>query len=356
MILFVCPEPTSNNERDGLIQRVSAIDAKFQTTIRTILSVSFTRNLRRTAVRRSETLTVECVNAFIHIPHILRLARKSSAVYVHTCNQAFRVLLLYALQRNVITDMHGALPEEIAMQGLRLAKLRYDLIERFVVRRSSVLICVTSAMREHFVRKYPGLNARFFLLPILPAMAPEEEGDHRESNLALYCGGAQTWQCIPDLLMSIKQTSGFRRWLILTGDKERMRQEADAVGAVAEILSVPKTTLPKYYARAMYGFALRYDNVVNRVACPTKVVEYMYYGVIPVVKTPQIGDFCELGYQYIQLADFVAGISVESDVAEEMRQRNRNIVLELQSASTKEFRKLREFLENPEGGFTERSG
>ena len=35
----------------------------------------------------------------------------------------------------------------------------------------------------------------------------------------------------------------------------------------------------------------REEILVNAVACPTKLVEYMYWGVVPVVITPNIGDF-----------------------------------------------------------------
>jgi len=37
------------------------------------------------------------------------------------------------------------------------------------------------------------------------------------------------------------------------------------------------------------------------VACPTKLIEYMLNGIIPIVLNPYIGDFKELGYSYISL-------------------------------------------------------
>src|SRR5690606_6210947 len=70
------------------------------------------------------------------------------------------------------------------------------------------------------------------------------------------------------------------------------------------VLTVTPDELGDYYRQAHYGFILRDDITVNRVACPTKMVEYLFYGITPIVKSPSIGDFPERGYEYIEYSDF----------------------------------------------------
>ena len=53
------------------------------------------------------------------------------------------------------------------------------------------------------------------------------------------------------------------------------------------------------YPRCSYGFVLRDDIAVNNVACPTKLIEYLQYGIVPILHTERIGDFAALGMQYV---------------------------------------------------------
>ena len=98
---------------------------------------------------------------------------------------------------------------------------------------------------------------------------------------------------------------------ILTRNKSEMinlfKQKID-LNANNQIIieSVSPEQLDGYYQKCHYGFILREDVLVNNVACPTKLVEYLYYGIVPIVLSPNIGDFEALNYDYIyydQLAD-----------------------------------------------------
>ena len=68
-----------------------------------------------------------------------------------------------------------------------------------------------------------------------------------------------------------------------------------------------KEDLPAVYEAADLGLILRDDSPVNRVACPTKLAEYLFFGLIPVVRSPRLGDFQELGYAFITEQEFRAG-------------------------------------------------
>ena len=58
-----------------------------------------------------------------------------------------------------------------------------------------------------------------------------------------------------------------------------------------EITTKTAEEMKEVYRHAQYGFVLRDDIVVNNVACPTKIIDYIKYDIIPIVKSPHIGDF-----------------------------------------------------------------
>lgn len=101
----------------------------------------------------------------------------------------------------------------------------------------------------------------------------------------------------------IKKTEGLNYlYIILTGEKEEAikRLHTCCCNMNNVILdSVFPEELYKYYSIAHYGFLLRDDHVLNEVAAPTKLTEYLYYGIVPILKFEEIGDRAFYHYEYI---------------------------------------------------------
>ena len=55
-----------------------------------------------------------------------------------------------------------------------------------------------------------------------------------------------------------------------------------------------------------YGFCLRENHVLNRVACPTKIIEYLVLGIIPILDYEDIGDFKSMGMNYLSVKDILS--------------------------------------------------
>lgn len=111
------------------------------------------------------------------------------------------------------------------------------------------------------------------------------------------------------------------RFIIMTQEEERANEIVSKLPNSDSV--VVKSVLPKdlnlYYSIAHYGFILRDDIVLNRVAAPTKLIEYLSYGLIPIVKTINIGDSVKMGYEYISYNEDLNGLSAKkSDKNEEV--------------------------------------
>jgi hypothetical protein len=341
MLLFLADDPAAN-ERDGMAQRVQWIDEQFGDRERVLLRISLKGCLRRKRYVRSPLLAVEELNLFLHFPRLLRLAKQSQFVYVHSCGHALRGLPLYYLRIKVITDLHGVMAEEMRLSGQRWLARIFSLTERVVWRRSAALVFVTRAMRQHFENKHGGAPARSYIIPIM-SKCSAKAARARDPRMVIYAGGLQPWQRVEQMLDAVAATQGRFRFLFLTGDAEtlRVRLRARSITGV-EVDSLPGSVIPEYLQGASLGFILRDDSVVNRVACPTKLVEYLRFGVVPIVEQPVIGDFCELGYKYIPVSAFIAGRVPDAAALEQWREKNRCVALRLEELTMAGLREMRE--------------
>lgn len=352
MILFVSRYPDQEGEKDGMMQRVLAVDGRFSGMVRVYLGVSFFGNLRRRKVEISDRLTVLKVNFFLHFPMIMGLGFKACGIYVHSIHNGFRALPLY-LFRNVVTDLHGVFPEELRYYGKRVGSLLYGVVEKIAVRRSRALVVVSDAMAEHLRGKYGDFPARLYTIPIFDdSPVGRADRDHAGPLVAIYSGGSQKWQNIDLMMEAMAKTLHEYSHVILTPDIrffEGKLAEYGLSGRV-KVLSVPKGDVYGYYHGADLGFVLRDASIVNRVACPTKLVEYLACGVIPIVLQPEIGDFARRGYACIDLRQFMHGDLPLREELADMRERNYRLLRSMRdSADEMMDRMVAEFVFEGEG-------
>ncbi len=271
------------------------------------------------------------------------MASSSNTIYVHSCHNALQAVPLYFLRSRIITDMHGIVPEEFCSNGqIWLSKL-LSIVERIVVKRSAALVVVTDAMRRHFKKKY-NLNEdmRTYIVPIVPIEPLPARLSVRNPQLVIYAGGLQAWQRVDRMLDAVERAWDRFQYLFLTGDPERLREELDRRHiSNVEIDSVPRAKIFEHYSRASFGFILREDSLVNQVACPTKLAEYLWHGVIPIVEQPHIGDFAERGYNYVLIEDFVEGNLPSPEALNNMREHNRSVIRELADFGASQFEIMR---------------
>ncbi|MNT56602.1 hypothetical protein D3C72_1939140 [compost metagenome] len=135
--------------------------------------------------------------------------------------------------------------------------------------------------------------------------------------------------------------------------KESLEQRLSAAAIDPQDLgvrvdSLPKDELLRAYHHYSLGFVLRNDDPVNRAACPTKLVEYLENGVVPIVLSSNIGDFAAHGFRYVTLEQLEA---FEFDPAElaAMREANWSVIQRMRLTAEQNAQKLEKIL-NPMSG------
>ncbi len=332
MILVIAEFPSVRTERDGMRQRIAAVDRLLATMPRTYVHLYPRRWIVPLAPQRrtAGNVPVVTLNANFHVSVLEHLARQADLIYVHSVYNAESCLGLYKRHGDkIITDLHGIVPEELELAGEFQQAAHFRVVEQLVVEHSRFLITVTDAMSRYFISKYgTHIREKLVCLPILSEQTRPVLSAH-PLNLRprmIYAGGLQVWQKIDFALEFFRDYNVLSRYdaTFLVSDPAQMKRQAKQFGFGDRLVidSVAHTQVFEHYLRADIGVVLRDESVVNAVALPTKMIEYLEYDLVPLVKHPGIGDFPEFGYAYLTLEDIQAG-AISRSRLEEMRSVNR---------------------------------
>lgn len=239
--------------------------------------------------------------------------------------QAMR-LLPSSVQR--IIDVHGATREEYEYSSpnpnKRIADT-YDYLERKGMRKASFVVCQSEAMKKYLLEKYDFLTANrifsykcgadgklFYIDNDIRTSIRKELGVKETETLFIYSGGLHKWQRIEDSVNLFvdyaKKHEG--KFLILTLDKEAAQALVNQTGEELKnrfiIHSVTNKEVYKYLNAADVAFLLRDDVVLNRVASPTKLAEYMFCG-LPIIST-------NVSTYWIENSSYIYNVDIEKNL------------------------------------------
>ena len=314
-LIFISAYPTKDNEKDGMIQRIKAIDELFKDANRIYLWLDRRQYFIPKFFRPTPNCIVIQANLFLYFPAAwLYILLTPALLYCHSVIEATKVIFPILIGKTLILDIHGVVPEEMQLSG----KIRYSkilaLTEKIALRRALFSIIVTNKMRRHFAEKYGSTKFDMELLPIFSRNLINHEKDTNPIKpTVIYAGGTQPWQNLPEMFDLAKNNTEVN-FIFLFSNLEEVQKKHNAIlkGLTnIELFSVPHQQVHEWYAKANFGLILRDDIVVNRVACPTKLIEYIEYGLIPVIGNCNIGDFVEDGLFFLRVEDFNIASAIE---------------------------------------------
>lgn len=344
LVLTMDTDPVTGDEKDGYVQRVIAIDRVLADRPRLYLKLVAARSDRPALVCLDDGLwrleiAHGCALGEVLLEALLGLG---IAVYSQSLVGIDPPVLRRLLPHRTgpfIMDMHGAVPEEFVLYANHYMAQKYDRYERWAAAEADIVVCVTEAMAEHFATKLAIPRARMIVCPIFLG-DPDDRWPARsygERPRAIYAGGTQRWQMIPELAALVADTADAVDWLLLTPDTEGLGRALDKAGvaerAAIALRSASQTEVFATYPRCDFGLLLREDGVVNRVACPTKLIEYLRFGVIPVLRTADVGDFRRLGMRWVTEEDFRRGRLPDPEQRAAMAEANRAVYRRLTETS-----------------------
>lgn len=192
--------------------------------------------------------------------------------------------------KNFILWQQGATADESYMR--HKSKLRYNILnymDCFAMKKAKMIFFVSQYMKEYY-ENLSGINfsEKTYIMPCFNETLDEdfiEKKDYLKKNFA-YVGSLDLWQCFDEtakLYKEIENRYPDAYFKVLTFSVEKAIEKIKALGIKNyEVKCVKKENVKNELKDIVYGFIIRKDSIVNRVATPTKLSSYMSAGVIPI--------------------------------------------------------------------------
>lgn len=341
-ITVIAPYFYENNIRDGYFQRIKAIDNE---VLYNFFKLYLTGSGGKISVKLIDKDHIEIIfNCHSKLQNLLTgyLIKQCNAIYCHSIFQVMPDAFSHKMLEKIffakipfILDLHGIVPEELSLeQKFSKAKVAEET-ERYLIEHVNTIVVVTENMKKHIQNKYRKTPVKMIILPMFPAdfntayfKKFRKFAANDSKPVVVYSGGLQKWQNIKLMQTIIVEAGNIFDYRIFVSDvkvfMDSWENRPDLTDLRVESLS-PEEVLQEY-PQCQYGFILRDDIAVNNVSCPTKLIEYLQNGIIPIMKTPHIGDFFEMGLHYIDYRDFVKNKLPVEDIRFQMAQANYEIL------------------------------
>lgn len=194
--------------------------------------------------------------------------------------------------KKIIHWFQGILPEECFLQKKNyLKKIKWyiieSLIDKHVLTKSDFNFFVSQTMVEHYQKKYGYKKDNYYIMPCFNLRLNEDAFQREKYNKPtfVYAGSLSEWQCFPQtvkLFSEIKKQLPAAEFTIFTQEKEKASKILQKYNIDAIVDYVPYQQLSQEMKKFKYGFIIRKDIEINRVATPTKMNSYLSDGIIPI--------------------------------------------------------------------------
>lgn len=221
------------------------------------------------------------------------------------------VYLFFKGFRNFIYWYQGIVPEEDFLRTRsKLRRLAFSLAEKFSLKKVKFPICVSKYQVEFYEKKYHLNLKHAFVMPCFNSEFNRDNfylSDKYEHNVFCYAGGIQAYQgfnLILDTYKEIEEKYPNTFLKIYTFDLEKAKKIIKTYDIKNfSVESVPQSEVDDVLAKCKFGFLIRDNNMINQVATPTKLANYLGNGVVPIF-TDTIKAYADIAKEYEHLYCF----------------------------------------------------
>lgn len=191
---------------------------------------------------------------------------------------------------NIILWQQGATGAESFMRHKsKLRRSVLNIMDCFVMKKAKMVFYVSQYMQQYYeALAHEDFHDKAYIMPCFnEVLTPGtlEKKDYSK-KIFTYVGSLDLWQCFDEtaeIYSEIEKKIPDAFFKVLTFHTEKATQILkEKKIRNYSVARVPKEQVKKELEEATYGFILRRDIDVNRVATPTKISSYLSAGVLPI--------------------------------------------------------------------------
>lgn len=192
--------------------------------------------------------------------------------------------------RNFILWQQGATGAESYMRHRsKIRRFILNYMDCFAMNKAKMIFYVSQYMLKYYENiAHKEFSKKSYVMPCFNESLDSsvfEKKDYKK-KIFTYVGSLDLWQCFKetaDIYAEIEKNVNDTFFKVLTFNTEKAEQilrEKKIKNYSVDY--VPKEQVRKELEEATYGFIIRHDIDVNRVATPTKISSYLSAGVLPI--------------------------------------------------------------------------
>lgn len=195
--------------------------------------------------------------------------------------------------RNIILWQQGANGAESYMRHhskIRSGILNY--MDCFAMKKARMIFYVSHYMQEYYEKlAHTSFKHKAYIMPCFNEVLDREMFEKKDysKKVFTYVGSLDLWQCFDEtvaIYAEIEKRVSSAFFKVLTFNTEKAEEILKGKNIKNYSVScVPKELVKSELENATYGFVIRHDTDVNRVATPTKISSYLSAGVLPIYST-----------------------------------------------------------------------
>lgn len=195
--------------------------------------------------------------------------------------------------RNFILWQQGATGAESFMRhSSRIRSGILNYMDCFAMKKAKMIFYVSQYMQEYYEKMaHTSFEHKAYVMPCFNEVLDKEllEKKDYSKKVFTYVGSLDLWQCFNetvDIYAEIEKKIPDVVFKVLTFNTEKAKEIIKAKNVKNySVACVPKEQVKSELENATYGFIIRHDIEVNRVATPTKISSYLSAGVLPIYST-----------------------------------------------------------------------
>lgn len=225
--------------------------------------------------------TCEYVNSLSNV-------NKSELIVFPMGNDAFKYY--HKGYHNFILWQQGVTSEESFLRHKsNIRRFILNFMDVFAMKKAKLILYVSESLRHYYEKVgHTSFASKSYIMPCFNEKLINIDLSYKDYNKLrfAYVGSLSVWQCFDETLTIYKKIEDnvqdtFIK--ILTFQEDEAIKKVKNIGIKNyEIKSVPQEQVRKELENVSYGFVIRGDSIVNKVATPTKLSSYLAAGVLPI--------------------------------------------------------------------------